>query len=445
MTRWSPNRCFDGMPDRPLLQEFASIMRHALTLLIIVSSIVPMGCNGLQKKHDNPVMVQAPRRIDRLESDETETKYADSSDADSVLKEDEGSDITQVRNSLGENSWKKWDDDTTIFNSQVAATVNGAPILNGDVLDRYAGYLISVREQMQEMAKDPKKVPPGQPVPTPESFVKFRQMLIQRDIAPYIQKKILVEQMKRSLKPDQMKQMNGHIDQLFEKEIEKLKRDLNVTNKTELELALNKKGTTLQNVKDNFALERLSIEYLVAKSDKPDPIERPDLIAYYQENTDKFNESAKVKWQQIQVAITPTVNKAAAQAKLEQAIEELNRGVSFDKVAKKYSDGLTAKEGGAWDWMEAGNLADTKLEQKLFEMPVNQLSDIHEGREALSVVRVIDRKKAGRQPFEEVQEQIRAILTEEQNRNRSKRLLTELFSRAVIESQYMLPEFVPPS
>ena len=95
--------------------------------------------------------------------------------------------------------------------------------------------------------------------------------------------------------------------------------------------------------------------------------------------------------------------------------------------------------------MEAGNLADTKLEQKLFEMPVNQLSDIHEGREALSVVRVIDRKKAGRQPFVEVQEQIRSILTEEQNRNRSKRLLTELFSRAVIESQYMLPEFVPPS
>ena len=442
LTRRCLRRCFNSLPVHVFLQDFPRIMRSALIWSFLMLCTGLVGCNGIQKKHDNPVMVQAPRRVDRLQSDETETKYADNSDTETIAKEDDGSDLTQVRAVIGENPWLKWEDDTTIFNSQVAATVNGAPILNGDVLDRYAGYLISVRDQMQAIAKEPKKLPPGQAAPTPESFVKFRQMLIQRDIATHIQKKLLVERMKGSLKPDQMKQMNGHIDQLFEKEIEKLKRDLNVTNKTELELELNKKGTTLQNVKDNFALERLSIEFLVAKSEKPDPIERPDLIAYYQANPDKFQVEAKVKWQQIQVAITPDVNKAAARKKLDLAIAELDRGVSFDKVAKKYSDGLTAKEGGMWDWMERGNLADDKLEQKLFSMPLNQLSEVHEGREALCVVRVIDRKEAGRQPFKEVQEEIRGILTEEQNRNRPKTLLKELFTQAVIETQYSLPQFV---
>ena len=418
-------------------------MRHGLLLLLIGLCTELVGCNGIAKKHDNPVMVQAPRRVDRLESDDIEIKYADATENKSLPREDDGSDITQVRNTLDKDPWKNWEDDTTIFNSQVAATVNGAPILNGDVLDRYAGYLISVRDQMQEIAKDPKKLPPGQPVPTPDSFVKFRQMLIQRDIATHIQKKLLVERMKGSLKPDQMKQMNSHIDQLFEKEIERLKKDLNVTNKTELELELNKKGTTLQNVKDNFALERLSIEFLVAKSEKPDPIERPDLIAFYQENTEKFNVEAKVKWQQLQVSITPAVNKSDAMAKLGQALAELKRGVTFENVAKKYSDGPTAKEGGGWDWMEAGNLADEKLEKKLFTMPLNQLSDIHEGPNAVSIVRVIDRKEAGRLPFKEVQEEIRAIMTEEQNKNRPKKLLKELFTQAVIETQYSLPQFVP--
>ncbi len=438
--RRSHYRCFKKLTDHVFFREIVCIMRQGLLWLLILSCLDATGCNSIQKKHDNPVMVQAPRRVDRVESDENAEEVVD---VPSNPKEDDGSDIMLVKSTLEKNPWKNWVDDTTIFNSQVAATVNGAPILNGDVLDRYAGYLMSVREQMQKMAEDPKMLPPGQPIPTPDDFERFRYSLIQRDISSFIQKKLLYERMKGSLKPEQMKQMNSHIDQLFEKEIDRLKKEMKVTNKTELELELNKKGSTLANVKDSFSLDRLSVEYFVAKSEKPDPIERPDLVAYYQANPDKFTVNAKVKWQQIQVSITPEVSKSEARKKIDQAIAELNQGVSFDKVAKTYSDGPTAKEGGVWDWMEAGNLADTKLEQMLFTMPVNKMSEVHEGKETLCVVRVIDRNEAGRQPFKDVQEEIRAILTEEQNKNRPKKLLKDLFSKAVIETQYSLPQFVP--
>jgi parvulin-like peptidyl-prolyl isomerase len=415
--------------------------------LLIVSSFELAGCNSVQKKHDNPVMVAAPRRVDAVDQDENETKYVDQRDATKTPVEDDGSDVMVVRGILdkskNKNPWKDWEDDTTIFNSQVAATVNGAPILNGDILDRYAGYLISVREAMQKLAANPQLAQPGQPIPTPEDYEKIRYSAIQRDIASHIQKKLLVERMKGSLKPEQLKQMQGHIDQLFEKECERLKGELKVSNKTELELELNKKGTTLQNVKDNFALDRLSVEFIVAKSEKPEPLERPDLVEYYQSNPDKFLVSAKVKWQQIQISISPDVGRSAAQKKLDAAVAEINRGVAFDKVARKYSDGPTAKDGGEWDWMEAGNLADVKLEKKLFELPVNELSEVHENRDSLTVVRVTARQNAGRKPFEEVQEEIRTILVDLQNKNRPKKLFRELFSQAVIESQYSLPQFVP--
>ncbi|WP_397569011.1 peptidylprolyl isomerase [Schlesneria sp. T3-172] len=429
----------------PLVQDPARMLRLALLLTLVVSSLGTTGCKSLQKKHENPVMVEAPRRVERIENDDDddEVMVAQNSDEEDSgdLPEDDGSDITQVRASLDKNPWAGWEDDTTIFNSQVAATVNGAPILNGDVLDRYSGYLISVREQMQAFASDPKNQTGSQQLPSPDDYEKLRYSLIQRDIVAQIQKKVLVERMKGSLKPDQMKQMNGHIDQLFEKEVEKLKKDLQVTNKTELELELNKKGTTLQNVKDNFALDRLSMEYFVAKSEKPDPIERPDLVAYYKANPDKFLVPATVKWQQIQVSVTPETSKSAAMKKLQEAIDELNQGVSFDKVARKYSDGPTANDGGLWDWMETGNLADTKLEKKLFEMPVKKLSEVHEGRDSVCVVRVIGRKEASRKPFEDVYEEIRETLTEERNKNRPKKLLKELFANAVIETQYSIPDF----
>ncbi len=424
-------------------------MRRALVLLLIVSSIPLTGCDSLQKKHDNPVMVAAPRRVDPVETaetEETETKYADNSAE--KLKEDDGSDIEQVRMTLAnraaqKNPWEDWKDDTAIFNSQVAATVNGAPILNGEVLDKYAGYLISVREQLQKVAKDPKMLKPGQPLPTPEDYAKHREQLIQGSIAVHIQRKLLVERLKAGLKPDQVKAMNSHIDELFEKEIQRLKQELKVSNKTELELELNKKGTTLQNVKDNFANDRLSQECIGVKSEKADKIDRPEMLAYYQAHEDKFQVVAKVKWQQIQVSITPEVNKKAARKTLDQAVSELNEGVPFEKVARKYSDGPNAKEGGTFDWMEAGNLADTKLEKKLFSMPLNKLSDVHEGPNYLCVVRVTDREEAGRKPFREVQEEVHGILELEMNRKRSKKFMRELFTSAVIETQYSLPQFVP--
>ncbi len=442
---------FQKRPDRYVVQNISVAIRPSLIWFAIVTCFQLTGCDALQKKHDSPVMAQAPRRAERIEPDEEEANYVAQSApvappkkmdpvAEKRPKEDDGSNIEQVKLSLSKNAWDDWKDDTTIFNSQVAATVNGAPILNGDILDRYAGYLISVREELQKAAKNPK---PGQPIPTPEEYERFRESLIQREIAVYIQKKLLVERLKGGMKPEQLKMMNEHIDDQFQKEVDRLKKDLNVSNKTELEMALNKKGTTLQNVKDNFALDRLSNECIALKSDKADPIERADLVEYYQSHLDKFAIEAKVKWQQIQVSVTPDVNKKAARKKLEQAIAELESGVAFEKVARKYSDGPTAKDGGAWDWMEAGNLKDTALEKKLFTLPLKRLSEIHESEEAICVVRVTDRQEAGRKPFRDVQQEIHDILEAEQNKNRPKRLFREMFSKAVIETQYSLPQFIP--
>ena len=439
-------------------QDVAGIMRRALLLLLIAPCFQLAGCNALQKKHDSPVMVGAPRRVDPADPDEAESKYADSGDAidestkheggkieqvgsTGAPKEDDGSDPKKIRAALTKNPWDDWKDDTTIFNSQVAATVNGAPILNGDVLDRYAGYLISIREAMQKAASDPKNR--GQ-IPTPADYERFRTDAIQKEIPGYIHKKVLVERLKSGLKAEQVKAMEGHLDELFQKEVTKLKQDLKVSTKTELELALNKKGTTLQNVKDNFALERLAGECIALKSEKPKPIQRPDLVAYYQSHEDLFQVNAKVKWQQIQVSVNPSLNKKAAIKKLEQAIAELDKNVPFETVARKYSDGPTAKEGGLWDWMEADNLADTKLEKKLFTMPTNELSEIHESPESVCVVRVTDRQEAGRKPFKEVQDEIRSIIEAEQNQNRSKKFIRDLFNSAVIETQYELPKFILP-
>lgn len=409
-------------------------MRRAVSSLLI--SLCCVACNGTQKKHENPVLIQAPRRVASVEQDEG-TQVADDSSAQEAADSD---DRIQTASGLKSDPWADRKDDSAIFNSKVAATVNGAPILNGDVLDKYSGVVITAREQMQFLWSHPEKLQPGQQRPTPEDFEQFREMLVKRDLAGHIQRRLLVERMKSSLKPDQVKAMNGHIDQLFDQEIAKLKRELKVSTRTELELELNKKGTTLQNVKDNFATERLAMEYIVMKSEKPEPIDRLDLVAYYKEHVDEFAIEAKVRWEHIQISFGPERSKSEAKKRIEAAAQELASGEPFDQVAKKYSDGSTAKAGGQRDWMGPGNLTDTKLEKLLFEMPVGRLSPPHEGQSEWQIVRVIDRKKSGRTPFGEVQEEIRAKIEEGQNKNRSKKLFEELLEEAIIETKYEAPK-----
>ena len=60
-----------------------------------------------------------------MESDENSVEYAARGKSTATPKEDDGSDVKQVRATLTKNPWDNWKDDTTIFNSQVAATVIG--------------------------------------------------------------------------------------------------------------------------------------------------------------------------------------------------------------------------------------------------------------------------------------------------------------------------------
>ncbi len=398
-----------------VIADFRSAIRYLGGILIVLNSV---GCDALQKKHENPVLMDVPRRVSRLK-DKDDVQVAEAPKG--------GVTPAGATNEPGKfkiDPWADWEDDTAIYNSKVAATVNGAPSLNGDVLDRYSAYLIGMREKIR---KDKG---------TPDDYTKIREMFVQRDLQGHIQRRLLVESMRTSLKPDQIKAMNAHLDGLFEREVEKLKRELKVSTRTELELELNKKGTTLQNVKDGFTTERMAMEFVAMKMDKAEHIDRLDLLDYYQKHLDDYAIAAKVDWEQIQVSFGDKASKEKAREKLTLALKELRSGAPFGSVASKYSDGPTAKEGGVWEGMEAGSLVDQKLEKLLFQMPVGEMSGIYEGPSALQVVRVRARHEAGRTPFGDVQDDIRKKLEDEQNKKRPDKLFKKLMSEAVIETKY---------
>lgn len=364
------------------------------------------GCKALQgmAKYDNPVLKPPPRRI-TMDDSEVEQRIA--------MAAEEDSKILQTASESGI-------DDTEVFNASVVARVNGAPVFAGEVLQHYGEYLKKAREKLDA-----------------NQYRQLREALIQRDLRSHIERRLLVEKMKSDLKPEQIKQLEAHIDKMFETTLMvKLKNELGVNTRTELELALNERDTTLEAVRDSFATERIAQEYLYGNLDRPDPPTRPELVAYYQEHLDDYKVPARVKWEQIQISTGRRYSKSEAEQKIREAQQELAKGVPFADVARKYSDGATASSGGEWDWIRAGSLADSDLEQLLFELPPGRLSDIYFGRGAYHLVRVVDRQSEGRREFPEVQNEIRQLLTEQREKDLPKKFVDQLYQSAIIESDY---------
>ena len=77
-------------------------MRKVLLLSLIVPSLQLTGCDSLQKKHDNPVLVAAPRRVQpeegRAAEDEKSTPIRTM--LQNSRRKTKGADIRKVRHEL---------------------------------------------------------------------------------------------------------------------------------------------------------------------------------------------------------------------------------------------------------------------------------------------------------------------------------------------------------
>jgi hypothetical protein len=316
-----------------------------------------------------------------------------------------------------------WKDDTGAYNLQTAATVNGSPILKGEVLDRYAAYLPEMRKHLQLMGR-------------PQSeYNAHRDVIVERELAAHVQNWLIAAAMESSLSAPQFEQMRTQLAVEFAtEEVPKLWSQFEVDTRDALEIVLRNLGTRLAIVEKNFSIAALVREFLSGELNRDDIISEDDMRAYYEAHLPDYAFSANIDWQQIQITFFDDYSKTVALERMGQAREELGKPVSIEDISKKYSDGLHAKDGGTWKGMVAGTLTDQKLEQLLFEMHPGRWSEIYEGPTELQLVRVVKRSAAGMMPYDGVKKDIRGKL----NAARVQKLVQQMIADAKIESDFDL-------
>src|SRR5436305_12270457 len=123
---------------------------------------------------------------------------------------------------------------------------------------------------------------------------------------------------------------------------------------------------------------------------------------------------------------------AAAEAKAHDLLKQIRDGAIFEDVAKKYSDGPSAADGGALGLFKRGQLAK-ELEDKTFAMKAGEVTDVIRTKQGYVILKVVDHQQAGIPPLKDVMPKIQDALYYQKLQPALRTYLTKLREEAYID------------
>jgi parvulin-like peptidyl-prolyl isomerase len=182
----------------------------------------------------------------------------------------------------------------------------------------------------------------------------------------------------------------------------------------ELEGILRKLGSSLERELRSYAEFKIAHEMRRRNAKTNTEITHEQMLDHYREHREEYAITAKARWEQLSIHF----NRCSSREEALQRIAELGNavylgGAALSNVARKESHDSFADKGGYHDWTSQGSLASGQLDQAIFSLPLNRLSEIIEDERGVHIIRVLERTEAGYEPFESVQESLREKIKNE--------------------------------
>jgi hypothetical protein len=322
--------------------------------------------------------------------------------------------------------------------SNVAATealgppivpTDAQPIAGSEIIGRIEDQVIlasDVQWQVQRMITTMEKQKNMKV--TPEQRPEIERILLERMVLQLIDTKLLFADFRRTLPPENLKQVEKTLAEPFEtSEIPKLLETYEVKDRVELNAALVRNGTSLKDVQRQYTEKMVAGEWLRQRMPKLKVVTHEEMLAYYQDHLKEYEYPGSIKWEELMVRFdrfpgTPEEKRQAAWQALAAmgnevwAVAAINpslRGPVFANVARAKSHGFTAAEGGVQE-SSPGSLTCEALNEALVTLELGRMSNGIESERGFHLVRVLERKEPGRTPFTEAQAKIRELIENEQ-------------------------------
>jgi hypothetical protein len=306
--------------------------------------------------------------------------------------------------------------------ADLLAIVGSTPILVGDLLPKVDQRIRSV------LTVDISEVPP-------DELKIVRLKLLRGLLTETIQTKMLghafvlskVGSATSEQRAEAQQKIESQARKAFnENEVPRMMEKLEFQTVLQLDERLREEGTSLKAMEDDYKDRMLRTVFVQEMVPREQTVELNEIFHYYNTHPNEFETPAKARWEQLSVLFENFPTREAAF----QAISDMGReayfGGNVQSVAKEKSQEPLAKKGGLHDWTSLGSLKSKKLEEQIFSLPLNLLSNVVEDENGFHIVRVLERSEAGFRPLSEVQEEIREIIAGKKQLDAEQQLLTRI-------------------
>jgi peptidyl-prolyl cis-trans isomerase SurA len=161
----------------------------------------------------------------------------------------------------------------------------------------------------------------------------------------------------------------------------------------------------------------------------------PEMKRYYQEHRDRFALPEEYTLSQILIKPRSLDDMADAKNTTREIMALLKQGESFEDLALRYSDGPNASRGGRLGLVRQGELLPA-IERGVSNLPSGGISDVIESPEGLHIVRLEDKKPKQFRPYEEVKQEIQALVFQQKSEDMFQAWLADLKNKAYIEIKF---------
>ena len=308
---------------------------------------------------------------------------------------------------------QKW---AAIFGMALLAGV-GSPTLAGAriverIIARVNNEVITQRQYEQEQTKLREQLAEQYSGAELEAQVKAQSKNLLRD---------LIDQ---SLMVQKAKDDDINVETDVVKQLDDIRKKNNLATLEDLETEVEKQGLNYEDFKDQIRRNLLMREVIGREVGSRIQMSREDARKFYEEHKKEFESPGMVHLAQILIS-TEKRKPEEAEKRANEALAELKAGQRFAEVAKKYSDGPGAEQGGDVGLMKEGSLA-SDVAGVVAKLDVNEFTNPIQTKFGYIILKLQERYSPGIPKFEEVEQRVNEVLYDQKMEPRLREYLSQL-------------------
>ena len=235
------------------------------------------------------------------------------------------------------------------------------------------------------------------------------------------------------------------------KRLDEMRKQMNLGTMEELEKAAEAHGASYEEFKQNMRNQIITQRVIGQEVGSHLAMNKDEELKFYNDHRDEMQRAEQVRLSEILIApkTPPATNGpdgkpqppsqaetdaalAAAETKARELLDQLHKDTGFEDLAKKNSDGPSAKDGGDLSYFKRGVLAK-ELEDKVFAMKAGEVTDVIRTKQGFVILKVTEHQEAGVPTLKEVEPRIQDALYMQKLQPALRAYLTTLREEAFID------------